>query len=62
MPRHPKQTCGVNLNMCRISETAHVSSPGGTAIVVNAGFSLGEAEPGDSKATTSISNPGGVRL
>ena len=37
-----EKTCGENLDMCRFGNTAHVSSPGGTAIVVNAGFSVGD--------------------
>ena len=49
--------------MCRIGDTAHVSSPGGTAIVVNAGFCVGDTEPGDRKVLPPhTSNLGEVRL
>ena len=50
-------------NMCRVGDTAHVSSPGGTAIVVSPAFSLGEAERRDTETPPPPpSNLGEVRL
>ena len=54
---------GANRNMCRVGDTAHVSSPGGTAIVVSPAFSLGEAERRDTETPPPPpSNLGEVRL
>ena len=41
---------GVNRHQHCIGDTMLMRSPGGASIVVNAGFSVGDTEPGESKA------------